>query len=245
MDLNESQTAEPAISEVASAIGEPARARMLFCLLDGRARTSTELAAVADVGASTASMHLRRLELARLVRALRQGKHRYYSLRGSQVADMLERLSVLAERGRDDFAPSTPEHLRSARSCYDHIAGAVGVALHDRFKALGWIIDAANKGDNDYEVSAEGTRAFNALGVDVGAARAQKRRFACGCLDWSERRLHLSGALGAAFFAQARTRKWVLPYLDTRALRVTDLGRREFLGRGLLDRHQAAWNSIQ
>ena len=220
-----------AISDVASAIGVPARARILFCLLDGRARTSTELAVVAEVSPSTASMHLHRLEDARLVIAARQGKHHYYSLRGPEAAAMLERLSVLAGRPPEGFIPSTPEYLRAARSCYGHIAGSIGVALHDRFKALGWLVETTDGGDNPYDVSVEGIKGFAAMGVDVIAARALRRRFAYGCLDWSERRLHLGGALGAAFFNVARTRKWLRPNLDSRALSLTALGRREIQSR--------------
>jgi len=228
---SEARPASRAISDVASAIGVPARARILFCLLDGRARTSTELAVVAEVSPSTASMHLHRLEDARLVIARHQGKHHYYSLRGPEAAAMLERLSVLAGRTPDGFAPSTPDYLRSARTCYDHIAGSIGVALHDRFKTLGWLVDTTEGGDNPYDVSAYGIKGFATMGIDVTAARAQRRRFAYGCLDWSERRLHLGGALGAAFFTVARTRKWLLPNLDSRALRVTTLGRREIQSR--------------
>ena len=125
-----------AISTIAAAIGEPARARMLCCLLDGRARTSTELAAVAGVTPSTASVHLHRLKTQRLVQVHAQGKHRYYSLEGAHVAAALEALSVLAGGTREPFVPNTPIRLRFARTCYDHIAGTLGVALNDRFKAL-------------------------------------------------------------------------------------------------------------
>src|SRR5580658_6624373 len=131
--------AETAISRIAAAIGEPARARMLYCLMDGHARTSTELSVVANVSPSTASVHLNRLMTERLVKVLVQGKHRFYSLEGPSVANALEGLSVLAGRARDKFVPSTPSRLRAARTCYDHMAGAAGVALHDRFQALGWL----------------------------------------------------------------------------------------------------------
>ncbi len=128
-----------AVARIAAAIGEPARARMLYCLIDGRARTSTELAAVADVTPSTASVHLHRLNQQRLVKVSAQGKHRYYSLEGSAVGNALEALSVLAGTPRDAFVPNTPTRLRAARTCYDHIAGTIGVALHDRFRTLHWL----------------------------------------------------------------------------------------------------------
>src|SRR3979409_1603022 len=126
---------DAAASSIAAAIGEPARARMLYCLVDGHARTSTELAAVADVAPSTASVHLQRLKTERLVKVFAQGKHRYYSLDGANVAAALEALSVRAGGSHEAFAPNTPNLLRAARTCYDHIAGALAVSLHDRFMA--------------------------------------------------------------------------------------------------------------
>ncbi|MGC2506533.1 MAG: helix-turn-helix transcriptional regulator, partial [Candidatus Acidiferrales bacterium] len=127
------------VSSIAAAIGEPARARMLYCLTDGRARTSTELAVVADISPSTASAHLQRLLTERLVKVFAQGKHRYYSLERADVAAALEALSVLAGGSCAAFVPNTPNGLRAARRCYDHIAGALGVSLHDRFRAMGWL----------------------------------------------------------------------------------------------------------
>jgi DNA-binding transcriptional ArsR family regulator len=129
--------ADYAVSRIAAAIGEPARARMLYCLMDGHARPSTELAVVAGVSPSTASVHLNRLKKAQLVKVLVQGKLRFYSLEGPNVAGTLEGLSVLAGRPRGKFVPNTPSRLRAARTCYDHMAGTLGVSLHDRFKALG------------------------------------------------------------------------------------------------------------
>src|SRR5438046_4386651 len=121
---------DAAVAPIAAAIGEPARARMLYCLVDGRARTSTELAIVADVTPSTASVHLQRLKAQRLVKVLVQGKHRYYSLDRRDVAAALEALNVLVG-GNQCFAPNTPHRLRRARTCYDHIAGTLGVALYE------------------------------------------------------------------------------------------------------------------
>jgi len=221
---------ERAVSSIAAAIGEPARARMLFCLLDGRARTSTELAVLAEVSPSTASVHLSRLKTERLVRVVAQGKHRFYSLEGARVADALEALSVLAGGVRQTFVPSTPERLRTARTCYDHIAGTVGVLLHDRFNILGWLATAST-GDGAYDLTSAGANAFGALGIDLEASRRLRRRFACACLDWSERRPHLGGALGAALFNLALTKRWVSRDLDSRALTVTRTGQREMLTR--------------
>jgi DNA-binding transcriptional ArsR family regulator len=212
------------VSAIAAAIGEPARARMLYCLLDGRARTATELAAVADVTPSTTSAHLRRLERQRLVKLVVQGKHRYYSLEGTNVAAALEALSVLAGRSRPAFVPKTPERLRAGRTCYDHIAGALGVRLHDRLKELAWIRPA---GDRAYDLTSAGVAGLQRLGVDIAATRARRRRFATACLDWSERRYHLGGALGAALLDVALARKWIARDLDTRIVTVTTTGRLE------------------
>ena len=216
MDVDEH--AEAGVSGIAAAIGEPARARMLFCLMDGHARTSTELAIVAEVSPSTASVHLKRLKTAHLVKVLVQGKHRYYSLEGPDVASALEGLSVLAGGSRDKFVPSTPSRLRAARTCYDHMAGTLGVSLHDRFKALGWLSASSKRGDNAYDLTSTGTKALEALGIDVEATRALRRRFACACLDWSERRPHVGGALGAALLKIALKKKWLTQDLDSRAL---------------------------
>jgi DNA-binding transcriptional ArsR family regulator len=228
------ESADATVSRIAAAIGEPARARMLYCLADGRARTSTELAVVADVSPSTASAHLHRLKTQRLVKVFAQGKHRYYSLEGANVAAALEALSVLAG-SRDAFVPNTPNRLRAARTCYDHIAGTLGVALHDRFGALGWL-SRDSGADHAYDLTADGAKAFAGLGIDIEATRTLRRRFAYACVDWSERRPHLGGAVGAALLNVALKRKWVLQDLDSRALTVTRAGRREMLARfGLHD----------
>jgi len=222
---------DDAAAGIAAAIGEPARARMLYCLSDGRARTGTELAMVADVTPSTASVHLQRLKARRLVKVFAQGKHRYYSLEGANVASALEALSVLAGGAREAFVPNTPNHLRAARTCYDHIAGTMGVSLHDRFKALGWLSGDSKRVVSGYDVTTVGTKGFAALGIDLEATQTLRRRFAYACVDWSERRPHLGGALGAAVLNIALKRKWVVQDLDSRALSVTSFGRREMLNR--------------
>jgi DNA-binding transcriptional ArsR family regulator len=222
---------DAAVSRIAAAIGEPARARILYCLMDGHARTATELSAVAEVGASTASVHLNRLVEEHLITVLTQGKHRFYSLEGANVASVLESLSVLAGGPRNKFVPTTPSSLRAARTCYDHLAGTLAVMLHDRFTSHGWLAARSNGGEFAYDVTPKGTRAFAALGIDVDATRALRRRFACGCLDWSERRFHLGGALGAALLKVALNRKWVARETGSRALNVTNSGRQELLTR--------------
>jgi DNA-binding transcriptional ArsR family regulator len=216
------------VAAIAAAIGEPARARMLFCLMDGHARTSTELAVIAEVSPSTASVHLSRLKAERLVEVAVQGKHRYYSLDGPQVAAALEALSVVAGQPRETFVPPAPSTLRIARTCYNHMAGTVAVALHDRFKEREWLAGASS-GDNAYELTNAGTTALEAVGIDIAATRALRRRFAFPCLDWSERRPHIGGALGSAILLLALKQKWVVRDLNSRALCLTRLGRRELL----------------
>jgi DNA-binding transcriptional ArsR family regulator len=223
--------ADATVSRIAAAIGEPARARILYCLMDGHARTSTELAVVAEVSPSTASAHLNRLRAEHLVELRVQGKHRYYGLGGRNVARALEALSVLAGGHGTSFVPRTPSRLRAARACYDHLAGKLGVAFLDRFEALRWLFGGTVGSDRAYELTREGARAFEALGIDVQATGALRRRFAYACLDWSERRPHLGGALGAALLQVALKRSWVVQDLNSRALEVTRRGRREIEAR--------------
>jgi DNA-binding transcriptional ArsR family regulator len=220
--------ADAAVARIAAAIGEPARARMLYSLMDNHARTATELAVIAGVSPATASVHLNRLKTERLVKVQVQGKHRYYSLEGADVAAVLEGLSVLSGC-RVKFVPCTPSRLRAARTCYDHLAGTLGVGLHDRFKTLQWLSEDSTDGHNSYDLTPRGMKAFATLGVDIEKTRSLRRRFAFGCLDWSERRAHIGGALGAALLELALKRKWVTQEVDVRALCVTSLGKREML----------------
>ena len=215
---------------IAGAIGEPARARMLYSLSDGVARTSTELAAIADITPSTASVHLQRLKDHALVKVVPQGKHRYYTLGGPQVAAALEALSVVAGVERARFVPGTPHYLRAARMCYDHLAGALGVALHDSLFTSGWLTADAIEGSS-YAVTGAGRTGLAAMGIVVDNVAARRRRFAFGCLDWSERRPHLGGALAAAILEQALRRRWISREPGSRALAVTSAGRREMARR--------------
>ncbi|MCG6574474.1 ArsR family transcriptional regulator [Pseudomonas sp. AF32] len=216
------------VSHVAAAIAEPARTRMLCSLMDGHARTSTELASIADVSPSTASAHLAKLKELALVRLHVQGRHRYYSLADKRVAQALEALMVIGRNAASTFTSRTPDRLQFARTCYDHMAGTLAVRLHDRMIEAGWLEDVEGRG---YRLSELGEGVFTGLGIDVQALAAQRRRFACPCLDWSMRRPHLGGALGAALLQMAIKRKWVVQDLDSRALGVTALGHKEIVGR--------------
>lgn len=216
------------VSQVAAGIAEPARTKILCSLMDGHARTSTELAAVAEVSASTASAHLARLKELALVRLHVQGRHRYYSLADKRVAQALEALMVIGRNTAPQFQSRTPDRLQFARTCYDHMAGTLAVLLHDRMLEAGWLEETDEQA---YRLSDSGTAMFQGLGIEVQDLSALRRRFACPCLDWSMRRPHLGGSLGAALLQTALKRKWVTQDLDSRALALTALGRKEMAGR--------------
>ncbi|HEX8942148.1 MAG TPA: winged helix-turn-helix domain-containing protein [Gemmatimonadaceae bacterium] len=219
------------VPEIAAAIAAPARTRMLYSLMDGRPRTSTELALLADVTPSTASIHLQHLRSQRLVSVVSEGKHRCYSLASADVAAALEALSALAGSSPGTSTPQTTSDLRVARSCYDHMAGCLGVALYERLVALGWLSIGATSRHRDRDLTTKGASAIAALGIDVEATRARHRRFAYACLDWSEQRPHLGGALGAALLESALKKKWVVRERGSRVLSVTGHGRREIFAR--------------
>ncbi|MDR9864498.1 MULTISPECIES: helix-turn-helix transcriptional regulator [Pseudomonas] len=216
------------VSQVAAAIAEPARTKMLCSLMDGHARTSTELAAIAEVSASTASAHLARLKDLALVRVHVQGRHRYHSLADQRVAQALEALMVISQSAAPTFKPHTPDRLQFARTCYDHMAGTLAVLLHDRLIEAGWLVQIDEQA---YRLSDSGEALFEGLGVEVASLSTQRRRFACPCLDWSMRRPHLGGSLGAALLQTALKSKWVTQDLDSRALGLTALGHKEIAGR--------------
>lgn len=226
----DSQSNDTAISRVAGAIAEPARTKMLCSLMDGHARTSTELAVIADVSASTASAHLARLKEDGLIKLHTQGRHRYFSLTDEHVAQAIEALMVISRNAQTEFVSTTPSRLQLARTCYDHMAGSLAVQLHDYFLDSGWL-SMSDAGDGTYQLSVAGEKAMTGLGIEVENVRAQRRRFACACLDWSMRRPHLAGALGAAVLQAVISRKWVIQDLDSRALAVTPKGRKELSGK--------------
>ena len=226
----DSHSNDTAISRVAGAIAEPARTKMLCSLMDGHARTSTELAVIADVSASTASAHLARLKEDGLVKLHTQGRHRYFSLADAHVAKAIEALMVISRNAQTGFVSTTPSRLQLARTCYDHMAGSLAVQLHDYFFDSGWLT-LPDASDGTYQLSVAGEKAMTGLGIEVENVRAQRRRFACACLDWSMRRPHLAGALGAAVLQAVISRKWVIQDLDSRALAVTPKGRKELSGK--------------
>jgi len=213
--------------EIAAAIGEPARARMLFFLLDGRSRTTTELAIAAELSPSAATFHLQKLHTLGLVKLDVQGRHRYYTLAGTKVANAIESLSVLASgRKARPFRPCTPDRLRGARTCYDHLAGHLGVTLHDRLRVLGWF--KGKRDSKQYEITVAGIEGLTKLGIDMDRVLNARRHTASACMDWSERRPHLGGALGAALLAFLLKKQWVNRDEDSRVLSLSYGGAKEF-----------------
>jgi DNA-binding transcriptional ArsR family regulator len=200
---------EPSFALFGSLIGVPARANMMAALMDGRAQTASELAFVAGVTPQTASSHLAKLTDAGLLAVERQGRHRYYRLAGPAVADALEPLSHLAPSSR---APERRRaqlrrvgELRQARFCYDHLAGRLGVALTDSLLQRRFL----RRAGGDFHLGPRGRAFLEGLGVDVAAAEDGRRHFARCCLDWSERRPHLGGALGAALAERLLQQNWL------------------------------------
>jgi DNA-binding transcriptional ArsR family regulator len=212
------------VASVAGLLAEPARARMLDALLAGRALPAGELARCAGVTPPTASAHLRRLLDGGLLSVEAQGRHRYYRLAGPAVAEAIEALALIAPPlpVRSLRQSQRAEVLRFARTCYDHLAGVVGVALADSLLRAGALRPAACR---DYEVTPEGERLLGGLGVDVAGLRRQRRAFARGCLDWTERTPHLSGALSAALLERLLGLGWLARGRVPRGLVLTDTGR--------------------
>lgn len=211
------------ISVVAAAIADSTRSRMLCCLMDGRARTSTELALIGEVTPSTASSHIAKLKARSLVTEVTQGRHRYFRLADEQVAHALEALMVISESSLRKYEPNTPKSLRAARTCYDHMAGTFAVELHDRLMDLGWVTNTSRK-KSKYHLTDFGSVSLSALGIESTRSPASRRALVCACLDWSERRFHLGGTIGAALLTFFLNKKWVTKDLNSRSLSITNRG---------------------
>ena len=199
--------AGPDIARVAALVGDPARANMLTALMTGRALTASELAFQAGITPQTASSHLAKLEAGALIEQEKQGRHRYYRLTGSDVASVLEGLDGLAARAghmRVRTGPKDPA-LRRARICYDHLAGDLGVQMLDSMKKQRLV----RQSKQAIELTNEGKRFMeNALQIDAKMLSHPRRPVCKACLDWSERRHHLAGTLGAAVMSRFTELKW-------------------------------------
>jgi DNA-binding transcriptional ArsR family regulator len=224
---DEPTSGSPELASLADLIGEATRSRMLVALLAGRALTATELAVEAGVSSSTASSHLSKLVEGRLLRVVRQGRHRYFQLLDHEVADMLERMMGIASR---DAAPRrgrlADAALAAARVCYDHLAGAAGVWMADQLLESGHLT-----GRDAFELSPQGAAFFEEWGIDVASLLEARRALCRTCLDWSERRFHLGGALGAAILRRLVELRWVEREPDSRVLTFPASGDRSFRAR--------------
>jgi DNA-binding transcriptional ArsR family regulator len=221
------------LAVVAELIGEAARAAILIALLDGRARTAGELAMIANISAQSASGHLSKLVDGGLLRVQSSGRHRYYSVAGADVAHAIETLGSIATRpvsraSRSDAAGTISRRMNAeiyvARSCYDHLAGRVAVEMTRALEEQE-VIRAV--GEREYELGRDGRRWFVELGVDVDSLRQTRRAFARRCLDWTERRPHLAGALGAAMFSRMLQVGWIARRRETRVVRITHVGAKQ------------------
>ncbi len=214
--------ADTGIAGTASLVGDPSRARILAALMDGRARTAKELAYGAGITPQTTTSHLAKLRGAGLLVMERQSRHRYFRLASASVGHAVEALMTLSPT-RAMSAPGTGEleAIRLARTCYDHLAGRLGVRVTEALVKRRFLKPAAR----DFVLTPAGERFLRRLGVAIDEARAQRRVFARRCLDWSERRPHLAGALGAAVARRALDLRWVREVPDERALILTEKGR--------------------
>ena len=212
--------------DITSLLGEPARATMLWTLLDGRALTATELAICADVSSQSASMHLGKLVQAEVLKAASQGRHRYYQLARPEIAYVVEALANLVpERKKGQQAATPPANgVRYCRTCYDHLAGKVAVAITGTLVQQEILAEA----DDSYAITSSGVDWLEKLGIDIAALSRQRRQFARQCLDWSERKHHVAGTLGAALLNKWLEHGWIKRQKNSSAAIVTAQGQRGF-----------------
>jgi DNA-binding transcriptional ArsR family regulator len=228
------------IAEIAALAGDPARANILTALLDGRAMTATELAYAARVTPQTTSAHLGKLVEAGLITATPSGRHRYFRLASPKVAQMLESIVAVAGDSRPRFRPLSRQaaQLRAARVCYDHLAGQLGVRIADAMIARGYLVLE----DDGGRLTDAGARFMWDLGIDLRVTGKGRRHLCRACLDWTERRPHIGGAIGAALAERWLALGWLTRAKDSRAVSVTPVGERGFrdsLGMTLADDEKA------
>ena len=214
-------TTPVSLAEVAALVGDPARANILCALLDGRALTAGELAYAANVSPQTTSGHLAKLTQAHLLDVLKQGRHRYFRIATPQVAQMLESIMAVALQTPPRHRPASraDDAMRLARTCYDHFAGRLGVGLADTLCGRGHVVLAEDGG----EVTPQGHAFFERFGMTL--VKDRRRIFCRACVDWTERRPHLAGAVGAALASRCFDLGWVKRMREGRALAITPVGR--------------------
>jgi DNA-binding transcriptional ArsR family regulator len=214
------------LAEVAHLLGDVSRANILVALMDGRALTAGELGFEAGVNAATASGHLTKLLDGQLVMVEKQGRHRYYRLARPEIATAIEALMTVSMGGPARHRPTGPkdEAMRIARSCYDHLAGKLGVGIADALSAAGHV----DLDDGAAIVTDTGRQFLCDFGANLDAANGSKRPLCRTCLDWSERRPHLAGRVGAAILDRSLELGWIARLPSSRTIRVTPEGRRGF-----------------
>jgi len=216
----------PIIAEIGALVGDPARATMVSALLDGRALTASELALAARITPQTASTHLAKLTEAGLLSVVRNGRHRYFRLASPTVGDMIDGIVAVALAKRPRYRPLSPQAraLGAARICYDHLAGRLSVDLTDSFVAREYVVldvEAA-------EITRAGIRFFTEFGIELPKLRSTRRYLCRLCLDWTERRPHIAGAVGASITRRYFDLGWMERMKRSHAVSVTPLGRRGF-----------------
>jgi DNA-binding transcriptional ArsR family regulator len=210
----------PSITKIGSLIGDRARGEMLAALMDGRALTAKELAFAGRITPQTASEHLRKLVHERILQSTTQGRFRYFRLASQPVSQMLESMMVLAADTSKRRRSLPANALIQARMCYDHLAGVIGVKITDALIRANHVILS----DEGGELTEAGEQFFNGFGMDIAGARRKRRIFCRPCMDWSERRFHLAGSIGAALAQRSFQLRWIKRMPDSRALMITPAG---------------------
>ncbi len=217
---------QPDIVQVATLIGEPARAKMLIALMGGKALTATELSLEAEITPQTASSHLSKLVTNELLVVQKQGRHKYFQLKNKEIADILEALlniSSRMEHSKVFTGPNDPE-LRKSRVCYDHLAGELGVSLYNGLSKKKYIKNV----NNSLQLTSLGMSFFSGIGVDFDELQKSTRPICRSCLDWSERNHHLAGLLGKWVLIDLLKKGWAEKDLDSRILRFSPFGIKKF-----------------
>jgi DNA-binding transcriptional ArsR family regulator len=212
---------ENSITQIASLIGEPVRAKILWTMMDGRAYTARELAIGVETTPQNLSMHLSKLLRAGLLAVEAQGRHRYYTFSRGEVADVIEAMANLIPGEQMVKKDMDAVPIKFCRTCYDHLAGKVGVSILEGLLRQKLMVYR----DKELEVTPKGLQWFAGWGIDCAEVRQQRRAFAKPCLDWTERRHHLAGALGAALLEKMLEAHWLRRTAQSRAVVVTAKGR--------------------
>lgn len=224
---------EPDIARIAATIGDASRIRMLVLLMEGRALTAKELALGAGIEPGTATSHLKRLVDDGLLESTAQGRHKYFRFASEHVAQMVESLMRVAPKHKRQSSEAVAgEPIKRARFCYDHLAGSLGTGLLAMLLQKNWLEGSATNA-GQLLVTGSGEKALKGFGLDLEGLRSKRRQFACTCLDWSERRDHLGGALGAALAAHFTQQGWIERKKHSRLVQVTAEGTTQFRRLGI------------